>query len=70
MPTRLGLSGIGHCVGSAVVRNEELAGSMGLPPTWVVDRTGIDELGNETVLLHVQTSRSAASRCTFGPTWL
>lgn len=85
MSIRVGLSGMGHSVGSAVASNEELAVSLGLPPTWFIDRTGIErrqvsadgedvlslacaavraacedakldigELGNETVLMHVQ----------------
>ena len=85
MSIRVGLSGLGHSIGTAVVDNQQLAESMGLPRSWFVDRTGIEqrhvsaadedvlslacsavraacddakvdiaELGNETVLLHVQ----------------
>lgn len=41
MQTRVGLSGLGHAVGSTVISNVHLAKSLGLTPDWFVDRTGI-----------------------------
>lgn len=76
---------MGHAVGSTVVSNVDLAKSLGLPPDWFIERTGIEqrrvcaegedvaslaaqavsaacqdarldpqELGHETVLIHIQ----------------
>jgi 3-oxoacyl-[acyl-carrier-protein] synthase-3 len=42
VPVRVGLLGLGHVIGSAVIDNEDLAASMGLPRSWFVERTGIE----------------------------
>lgn len=42
MDTRVGLSGLGHAVGSTVISNVDLAKSLGLPPDWFTERTGIE----------------------------
>ena len=42
MPIAMELSGLGHAVGSDVVSNRELATSLGLPPAWFAERTGIE----------------------------
>ncbi|WHM41082.1 3-oxoacyl-[acyl-carrier-protein] synthase III C-terminal domain-containing protein [Streptomyces sp. BPTC-684] len=85
MTVEMELAGVGHAVGSAVVRNADTAVGLGLPPDWLERRTGIverrtaaagenaltlataavtmaledaglaaDELGSETVLIHIQ----------------
>jgi 3-oxoacyl-[acyl-carrier-protein] synthase III len=43
MQTRIGLSGLGHAVGSTVISNVEVAKSLGLPSDWFVERTGIHQ---------------------------
>ena len=35
------VSGVGHCVGSRIVSNRDLAISLGLEPNWFETRTGI-----------------------------
>ncbi|MFD8380050.1 3-oxoacyl-ACP synthase III family protein [Streptomyces sp. NPDC059679] len=85
MKTALELSGTGHAIGSRIIRNADVATSLGLPQDWFQRRTGIverratdahetvvtlageavttalkearlgpDDIGHETVLLHIQ----------------
>ncbi|WP_188316609.1 3-oxoacyl-ACP synthase III family protein [Solihabitans fulvus] len=41
MIARVRLRGVGHVVGSETVSNTDVASALGLPPTWLTDRTGI-----------------------------
>ncbi|WP_445520811.1 3-oxoacyl-ACP synthase III family protein [Streptomyces sp. NEAU-174] len=43
MEISLGLSGLGHALGSTVISNRDLAKSLGMPNDWFVERTGIEE---------------------------
>jgi 3-oxoacyl-[acyl-carrier-protein] synthase-3 len=43
MGMKLTMSGLGHALGSTVVSNTDLAGSLGLASDWFVQRTGIEQ---------------------------
>lgn len=43
MDVNVGLAGMGHALGSTVVSNVDLANSLGMPPNWFVEKTGIEQ---------------------------
>ncbi|UUV35882.1 hypothetical protein NQK81_21380 [Amycolatopsis roodepoortensis] len=43
MNVSVGLAGLGHALGSTIVSNVDLAKSLGMPPDWFVEHTGIEQ---------------------------